>query len=87
MMMAETGLIPKVTGKSSEIAPAGPIPGRTPIKVPIKTPAKQYNKLAGENATLNPNETFSKIPITKSPVQNLNMPIGNWTLSHTEKIR
>jgi len=49
--MAEVGLIPKVRGKSIEIVPTGPIPGRTPIRVPINTPAKQYNRLLTEKAT------------------------------------
>jgi hypothetical protein len=51
MMMAEAGLMPKVTGRSIEIAPMGPIPGRTPMSVPIKTPIKQYARLATEKAT------------------------------------
>jgi hypothetical protein len=44
-------LIPKVTGRSIEIVPTGPIPGRTPISVPMKTPTKQYSRLAAEKAT------------------------------------
>jgi hypothetical protein len=39
--MADAGLIPKVTGRSIEMVPTGPIPGRTPIRVPMKTPIKQ----------------------------------------------
>jgi hypothetical protein len=77
MIIDETGLIPKVTGKRSDIVPAGPIPGSTPIRVPMKTPIKQYNKLVAEKAMLNPNEKFSKKPVTKSPSQNLNIPLGN----------
>jgi hypothetical protein len=60
MIMAEAGLIPKVIGKSIAIAPAGPIPGRTPMSVPKRTPIKQYNKLARENATWHPKERCSK---------------------------
>jgi hypothetical protein len=41
MMMAPTGDILKVAGRSMEIVATGPTPGRTPIKVPIKTPTKQ----------------------------------------------
>jgi hypothetical protein len=62
-MIAETGLIPNVIGKSNEIAPAGPIPGRTPISVPIKTPIKQYSKFVAEKATWYPIERFSKNPV------------------------
>jgi hypothetical protein len=51
-----------VTGRRSDIVPAGPIPGRTPIKVPRKTPIKQYNKFVPVKATLTPNKIFSKNP-------------------------
>jgi hypothetical protein len=47
MMMADIGDIRKVAGKRIDIAPTGPIPGRTPIKVPIKTPRKQNKRLEG----------------------------------------
>jgi hypothetical protein len=46
-MTAETGDIRKVTGKSIDIAPVGPIPGSTPTRVPIKTPRKQHRILKG----------------------------------------
>jgi hypothetical protein len=45
MINAEAGPIEYVTGKSSAIAPIGPMPGKTPTTVPIKTPAKQASKL------------------------------------------
>jgi hypothetical protein len=47
IIIAETGGMWNVTGKSKEIAPAGPIPGRTPTNVPIRTPIKQYRRLIG----------------------------------------
>ncbi len=77
MIMAETGLIPNVTGKSRDIVPAGPIPGSTPTSVPMKTPVKQYNRLTAEKATFNPNEKFSKKPVTRSLSQNPSIPLGN----------
>jgi len=46
-MIAEIGDIRKLTGKRIDIAPTGPIPGRTPINVPNKTPIKQNSILAG----------------------------------------
>jgi hypothetical protein len=45
MMIAETDGILNVAGISIATAPAGPIPGKTPIRVPIKTPTKQYRRL------------------------------------------
>jgi hypothetical protein len=59
-MMAEAGVIPKVIGKSSEMAPTGPIPGRTPISVPVKTPIKQYKRLVADRATPQPKMRFAK---------------------------
>jgi hypothetical protein len=41
MMIADTGGICSVAGKSSDIAATGPSPGRTPISVPNNTPEKQ----------------------------------------------
>jgi hypothetical protein len=41
IIMAPTGDTLKVAGSKRDIAPTGPMPGRTPIRVPIKTPAKQ----------------------------------------------
>ena len=46
-MIAVMGGIRKLTGKRIEMAPTGPIPGRTPINVPNKTPIKQNRILAG----------------------------------------
>jgi len=45
MIIALTGEIPKVIGSRSDIAPTGPIPGRTPTRVPMKTPKKQEIRL------------------------------------------
>jgi hypothetical protein len=39
--------MPKVTGRRSDIAPTGPMPGSTPINVPIKTPIKQVKRFIG----------------------------------------
>jgi hypothetical protein len=38
---ADKGVSLNVTGKRRDIAPIGPIPGKTPIRVPTKTPIKQ----------------------------------------------
>jgi hypothetical protein len=46
-MIAEMGDRRNVAGKRMEMAPTGPIPGRTPTKVPNKTPKKQNRILAG----------------------------------------
>jgi hypothetical protein len=47
IMIAEIGDIRKVAGKRIDIAPTGPIPGRTPTNVPNETPTKQNRILAG----------------------------------------
>jgi hypothetical protein len=47
MMREETGERPKVVGRRMDMAPVGPMPGRTPINVPINTPIKQYKKFTG----------------------------------------
>jgi hypothetical protein len=47
MMMDETGEKPYVVGRSMDIAPTGPIPGRTPTRVPMNTPIKQNKKFMG----------------------------------------
>jgi hypothetical protein len=39
--------MPKLKGSNMDMAPVGPIPGRTPINVPIKTPAKQKSRFMG----------------------------------------
>ena len=41
MMMPDSGVPDSVTGKSSDIAEIGPMPGNTPTSVPMKTPMKQ----------------------------------------------
>jgi len=41
MMMDATGGAWKVTGMRIDIAPTGPMPGKTPMSVPIRTPKKQ----------------------------------------------
>jgi len=45
--VADMGDIRKVTGKRMDIAPIGPIPGRTPTRVPIRTPKKQDRMFEG----------------------------------------
>ena len=47
MIMAEIGFILKVAGSKIEIAPIGPIPGRTPTNVPNNTPKKQKKTFVG----------------------------------------
>jgi hypothetical protein len=47
MMIEDTGDIRKVAGKRIDIAPKGPIPGKTPTKVPIKHPRKQNRRFMG----------------------------------------
>jgi hypothetical protein len=60
MIMAVVGFIPKVMGMRMATAFITPKPGRTPTMVPMKTPIKQYKKLTGERATVNPNKSLSK---------------------------
>ena len=42
--LAATGDRPKVMGSRIDIAPTGPMPGRTPIRVPTSTPMKQARR-------------------------------------------
>jgi hypothetical protein len=65
MIMAETGLVPKVPGNNIAIAPVGPMPGKTPMSVPIRTPIKQYRKLMGVEIVEKPFKRPSKISILK----------------------
>jgi hypothetical protein len=60
MIMAVVGFMPKVIGMRMATAFMTPKPGRTPTIVPMKTPIKQYRKLAGERATVNPNKSLSR---------------------------
>ncbi len=59
MIKADIGLNLKVAGKRIDIAPTGPIPGRTPIKGPIKTPRKQKSKLTGSKIAEKPKKPKS----------------------------
>jgi hypothetical protein len=54
MMIVPRGVIFKLIGRRSAIAPAGPIPGRTPTSVPSKTPKKQKRRFIGRVATWKP---------------------------------
>jgi hypothetical protein len=54
MIIDDTGLALIVAGKSIDIAPIGPIPGRTPISVPRKTPMKQARRFSGVKITEKP---------------------------------
>jgi hypothetical protein len=54
MIMAPTGEVCKVVGSRRDMAPTGPMPGRTPISVPMKTPIKQYRRLTGMRETEKP---------------------------------
>jgi len=54
MMNVPRGVIFKLIGRRRAIAPAGPIPGRTPTSVPSKTPKKQKRRFIGRAATWKP---------------------------------
>jgi hypothetical protein len=54
MISAVAGCRANVDGKSSAMAPTGPIPGNTPTMVPISTPMKQANRLVGASAMPRP---------------------------------
>ena len=54
MMRAVAGSSANVDGRSSAIAPTGPMPGRTPTMVPTSTPTKQASRLAGVRAMPKP---------------------------------
>ena len=45
--MAETGVIPKVSGSSNEIAAMTPMPGSTPTTLPNSTPTKPPHEVRG----------------------------------------
>src|SRR5688572_2868999 len=60
MMSAPTGGRLKVIGSSIAIAASGPMPGSTPTSVPTVTPMKQYIRLIGERAVLNPSVRLGK---------------------------
>jgi hypothetical protein len=63
MMIADRGDILKVAGKRIDIAPTGPIPGRTPTSVPIKTPRKQYAIFVGSSPIEKPYKRLVKTSI------------------------
>src|SRR4030095_4258864 len=54
MMMPASGVLDRVTGRSSARAEVGPMPGSTPTRVPMKTPMKQESRLTGCSATAKP---------------------------------
>jgi hypothetical protein len=54
MIIAPVGDIPKVMGRSIDMAPTGPSPGRTPTSVPATAPRKAHNRFAGCITTLKP---------------------------------
>src|SRR5690349_19616533 len=60
MMSAPTGGKLKVTGRSIAMAASGPMPGSTPTRVPMNTPMKQYIRLTGVTAVLNPRVRLGK---------------------------
>src|SRR5262245_46294927 len=67
MMSAVAGWSANVDGKSSAIAPTGPMPGSMPTTVPTKTPMKHATRFAGVSATVNPYASPSSGPISASP--------------------
>jgi hypothetical protein len=72
MINAPVGEMTKVTGRSIDMAPTGPNPGKTPTKVPATAPIKHRKRFTGVNTTPNPYSTFSIRPITsflQSPFQ------------------
>jgi hypothetical protein len=54
MMSAVAGCSANVDGRSSAMAPTGPMPGNTPTTVPTTTPMKQASRFAGVSAMANP---------------------------------
>jgi hypothetical protein len=61
MMKAPIGSLKlKVSGSSSAIATAGPIPGSTPTKVPSVTPAAASSRFSGRSAVPKPSASWSR---------------------------
>src|SRR5688572_3467294 len=60
MISAPTGGRLNVIGSSMAMAASGPMPGSTPTSVPTNTPMKQYIRLIGEIAVLNPSVRLGK---------------------------
>jgi hypothetical protein len=54
MISAVAGCMAKVDGRSSAMAPTGPMPGSTPTMVPTTTPMRHANRLLGISAMENP---------------------------------
>ena len=54
MMNAWVGSSVYVSGSSSAMVIAGPMPGSTPIAVPSSTPRNAYSRLIGVSAVANP---------------------------------
>src|SRR5262245_13330357 len=54
MMKAPVGFIWVVTGSSSAIVRAGPMPGKTPIAVPRTEPTNAHRRFSGVSATAKP---------------------------------
>ena len=54
MMKAPVGSSLAVTGSSSAMVSAGPMPGRMPISVPSVTPTSDHNRLIGVSAVAKP---------------------------------
>src|SRR5215211_9175025 len=60
MMIPASGDPASVTGKSSDIAETGPMPGSTPTSVPMNTPMKQESRFRGWSATEKPCPTLAR---------------------------
>ena len=54
MMKAPVGSRLRVTGSSSAMVSAGPMPGRMPIRVPSVTPTSDHMRLIGVRAVAKP---------------------------------
>ena len=82
MMKAPVGSLKlNVSGSSSAIVSAGPMPGSTPTNVPSVTPSAASSRFSGVSA--------EPKPLTRSPrtstAQNPRIPIGNGTASSCVK--
>src|SRR6202012_5373086 len=58
--MAPTGLMPKVSGSSTEMVASGPMPGNTPTMLPTSTPTKHHMRFCGSSATPKPYQRLER---------------------------
>ena len=67
MMKAASGVSVLVTGRSSAMVSAGPMPGRMPTSVPSVTPTKAQPRLASVSAVEKPASRCCSVVIARSP--------------------